>query len=434
METVQDWRARKRAELALIGARLPEAPAPGPLPDADAVVREKLALRARLIAAATLDLPDLVETNRLRTDSIAFGDFTLTWRYQRFDLELQGPMPYPALRAGAPNVARVDWTSSGMGSIAAILLGLQWLKWSAHVLIRHDAYFETLAVLRDLCPGVTTTVIPPGGDLRAAADAARAEGHERVLWWGDSFSQEDPAPDVAALPGAPIDHVVFDTTCYEASSPRLVTLRDACFAAGTPLTLVRSHVKIDFLGVEWGRLGSLFHLIAPHFTAERIDQFRQFAWCSSQTLRRIGATAIPLHLNPFLSDPAFQALNRGRVARIVAANRRAGKALRQALAGSPVPVRTFHHDLFVALGIFGESVGYEAARAASDDLVQTLRQAGVAARLANSFGFDFAAAAPFRDPVEFWDELRLAVPDWPDTWIDDLVERVARWAIARRTA
>ena len=45
---------------------------------------------------------------------------------------------------------------------------------------------------------------------------------------------------------------------------------------------------------------------------ERLDRFRNVSASGSVTLRRIGATAVPLHLNPFLGDAAFHVLNRGR--------------------------------------------------------------------------------------------------------------------------
>jgi len=427
MESVEEWRRRKRAEIELIAARVDDPPDPGPLPDPDAVVRAKLALRARVLAATILRLPDLVETNRLEADEMSVHDYRLVWRYQRFDLVLKGPEPYPGLMDGRPSVFRADWTSSGMGAIASVLLALQGLDRPVHLLAHHDAYFETLSTLRNLCPKLAVTVIPRGGSLHEAARAARS-GDRLVVWWGDSYSQRDPRPDLQALDGALFDHVLFDSTCYEASSPRLRAVLDAAADNGLPLVLVRSHLKLDFLGVEWGRLGSMLHYVTPFLSAERIARYRRLAASSARTLRRIGATAVPLHLNPFAADPGFHTLNRDRVARIVAANRRVAGALTETLAGAPVPVRTFHHGLFVTLGFFGTTVGPPSVRAASDDLVATLRAAGLSARLANSFAFDFVAVAPFRDSATGRDELRLAVPDWPEAWLDALATQVARWA------
>jgi hypothetical protein len=247
-----------------------------------------------------------------------------------------------------------------------------------------------------------------------------------VVVWVDSYSVDDPLPSLAGLEAPDADHVVVDTTCYEAGSPRIRDLADRAIAADSPVTLVRSHLKLDGLGVEYGRLGSVVHLATPMMSPERFDGYRAMRALDASVNRLVGASVVPLHLNPFLGDDAFQALNQERVERITAAGARVARDLREAFAGTTTTVRTFHHDLFACLGPWNASIGKHAVREALDHVVAHLRGRGHAARLANSFGFDFVAVAPFRDPETDWDQIRLGIPDWPDTWIQALTEDVVR--------
>jgi len=417
METVDAWRRRKRQEIDQLAARLRDAPDPGDLRDADAVAAAKLAVRARLVAQRSADT-DLVETNRLLEEERHLDPFELRWRYQRFDLVVKGPTPYPGLMEDRASVWSTRFTSSGMGGISPLLLAIQLRGAHPAVVVHEDTYFETLDCLKSITPNIDTTIAPAGADLTGPARDARARGADVVVVWLDSYTVTDPLDAIRDLGSADADHVVVDTSCYEATSPRVRALAERALDADSPVSLVRSHLKLDGLGVEYGRLGSVVHLATPMLPPPRFDGYRALRTLDGQMGRLVGATAVPAHLNPYLGDPAFHALNRDRVAHIQAAEERFAAALRAGLADRPIVVRTFHHRLFIALGPWSEPIGNVALRGALDALIARLRDRGHAVRLANSFGFDFVAAAPFRDPVTLFDQIRLSVPDWPEPWLD----------------
>jgi len=433
METVDAWRRRKRQEIDRLASRVANAPDPGDPRDADAVTAAKLALRARLVAQRASD-PDVVETNRTGEEERRLDPFDLRWRYQRFDLVVKGPSPYPGLMEDRPSVWSTRFTSSGMGAIGPLLLALQQRGARPAIVTHRDTYFETLDALQSLTPRIEATIVPPAADLAAAAREARARGADVVTVWLDSYTASDPLDAIRDLGPDDADHVVIDTTCYEATSPRIRALADRALEAEAPVALVRSHLKLDGLGVEYGRLGSVLHLATPMLSPARFGGFRDVRSLDALAGRLVGASAVPAHLNPYLGDPVFHALNRDRIARVEAAEQRFSAALRAGLADRPVVLRTFHHRLFVAFGPWAESVGNTALREALDVLVARLRGRGHAVRLANSFGFDFVAVAPFRDAVTGLDQIRLSVPDWPDPWLDALAFEViaafrdTRWA------
>jgi hypothetical protein len=427
METPAAYLARKNAELAWLNRKLRT-----PLPqqraeDPEAVVEQKFALRARLMAEAVEHFRYLTETNSLDDDVQTVPPFDLDYRYQRFDMVVRAPAIYPAERADHPLIRAVQYASSGMGAITSLLLALDKAPVASnHVVARRDVYFETQHVLRDLTT-LDYVAVDPEDDLPAAARAQ--EGHVTVLV--DSISARDDCGLFERLEPGTVDLLLFDSTCYEVGSERIERAVEAAVRLDTPLVLLRSHVKIDFLGVEYGRLGSAVFLVTPMCARETLTLFRALQQVCQRVMRLTGAAAVPTHLNPFLADPEFRAHNRARLARIVENNLRATERVAAALADTPIHVSRYHHGLFFTLGLLPES---DAAMAdvigLIRDLVCALRAQGLPLRYANSFGFDFAAVTHYRDARRL-EGIRVALPDHPTELVDRVCEALLQWCRQR---
>jgi len=423
METPAAYLARKNAELAWLNARLRQPLPRTPAEDPSAVVEQKFALRARLMAEAAERYRYLTETNSLDEDVQALPPFDLDYRYQRFDMVVRAPAIYPVEGADFPLIRAAQYASSGMGAITSLLLALDRAPVGAnHLVGRRDLYFETQHVLRDLT-SIDYVAVDPEGDLPAAARAL--DGHVTVLV--DSITARDDCDLFERLEPGTVDLLLFDTTCYEVGSERIERAVRAAVRLDVPLVLLRSHVKIDFLGVEYGRLGSAVFLVTPMCTRETLHLFRALQQVCQRVMRLTGAAAVPLHLNPFLADPEFRAHNCARIARMVENNQRATGRVAAGLADAPIHVSRYHHGLFFTLGLLPE--GEEAMAQVIGhirDLVDALRGQGLSVRYANSFGFDFAAVTHYRD-VRRLEGIRVALPDHPTPLVDRLCEALVAW-------
>ncbi|MBW1881706.1 MAG: hypothetical protein JRJ84_25385, partial [Deltaproteobacteria bacterium] len=219
--------------------------------------------------------------------------------------------------------------------------------------------------------------------------------------------------------------------CYEVGSERIARAVEAAMRLDAPVALLRSHVKIDFLGVEYGRLGPEVFLVTPMCARETLTLFRGLQQVCQRVMRLTGAAAVPLHLNPFLADPTFRAHNRARIARMIENNLRAAERVAAALEATPIHVSRYHHGLFFTLGLL--PVGDDAMIRVIEhirDLVDTLRAKGLPVRYANSFGFDFAAVTHYRDARRL-EGIRLALPDHPAELVDRLCDALLAWCRSR---
>jgi len=411
METLQEYLARKNRELAFLAACVrPDLPAPVATGLLE-VPRLKQALRTAQIAQAVTAHPDLLETNVRPGRERRFEVFSLGYYYQRFDMNVAGPPIHPALTADdAPALIRAErYFSSGMGAISAALLALDALpEGPRRVLLPADAYFETLQLLRSLPRRLEVEPQATLADLRAALQAAPGGA---VLYL-DSIAAEDPAALLSDLRADALRLLVLDSTCYDRADPRLLAFAQAAEALALPALLLRSHQKLDHLGIEHGRLGSLVSLLPPQATAASHRLLRDLL-AQADTLRRLlGSAAVPTFLLPYAADPAFLALNRERLELMADRNARAAAWLAARLP--PGTVRAYHHGRFLTLT--AASLGdlpQARLEEAVEELAATAAQEGLPARRAASFGFDFAALTVFPDLPTGHACLRVAFADHP---------------------
>lgn len=420
METGSAYFRRKRQELALISRSLsPPLRVPEPSTIAG-VIEAKFRLAAQLRAQHALRSWHHTETRWQAGVPLRAGPFEFDYRYQRADLTIsQGPLPYgsPERLAGA-EAEQVTYTCSGMAAISAVLLAAS-VPVGGTLFYKPGCYKETLE-LTTLMPGLQLF------ELDGSSKQCDRMHGKRILWLDcpaagetDSFWQANPDR---------IDLIVFDTTCFSAYSGRIRRIVTWARHAKTPVILVRSHTKLDSLGIEYGRLGSITFLTFPDLPELRGAKLRELARKVRELVRLLGNAALPAHFCPFVAGSEYAELYIRRNATLLRNNRLTTRILVRELGSSAL--RSYPHGLFSALvppcaWTEGDAI------AAAEDIAASLARQKLPVWHAGSFGFDFTAVEAYFDTYIGGHVLRIAAADLPSATCAHVADAIATWWMRR---
>lgn len=416
METTEAYLQRKYAELNLLDDCLDEPLAPAPPRTVDEVIELKFRLTAALRAQHDLGDWAATETAWSGQKNGRDGPYTFSYDYQRADLDVAGPSFYDIDdEFGYETI----YTSSGMASIAALVLA------STHVFDRADivalpgTYGETIEFIEGY-----------GRHLRiVAADGALSEPvsrspSARILLLDSCAVAKDFEACLRSL-WTQFDLCVFDTTCFSGGSGRIRRALRKARREGLPMALVRSHTKLDSLGAEYGRLGSTSFIHNQKNDLWRHSRLGKLPDEMRNAVRLLGGAALPAHFPPYVGSSDYWSLTTRRVAAILRNGRHIARFFREALDGL-VAELNFAHGLYVTLKC-RQPLNDEAARQAASKMSDDLSRAGFPIRHAGSFGFDFSAVEWFHDVKSDDFSVRVAVPDLPTRLWQDQTGAVARW-------
>ena len=414
VDDVAQYLERKSREIALLDACLTTSlglPAPASI---DEVIDVKLKLAGALRAERALASWAITETARPPEEEWQSGAFTLSYGYQRADLDVRGPALYPALDSKGHAVEAL-YTCAGMGAAAALFTALAQVCGALQVHVPREGYGETRELLERFGPRVR---IAPWPSRRALAAPSGA----RVLLV-DSVTEiprhGDPLPRDTAL-------VAFDTTCFWRTSGRIARVVRWARRHDVPVALFRSHNKLDSFGVEYGRLGSIvltWRRAAAHSMRDVVRETRD-------AIRLLGVAPIPAHLPPFADDDAYVRASVQRTGALIRNARRLHERLRRSPLAPGVVL--FPHGLYLTIAASADLRVQDMKRAAAA-LCAALTAKGLPARHAGSFGFDFIAIEWFCHSRTGKIVLRIAPGDGPLPMIDALADGIVEW-FARQTA
>jgi hypothetical protein len=405
---------RRHAEITLLSRCLAQSEATLPA-EPRAALEQKLHLAAKLRAQQCLQHWAVTETAPHPSVSTTEGSQpayqparTFSYNYQRADLEVHGAPVYPRLHA--PTL----YTSCGMSAIHSLLSALLQLNARLDIRIAADCYDETRELFASFAPQITARA-DDGLDPELVAPAGTA----RLLWL-DSSSR---ASGLRALRATRrFDLVVFDSTCAWRGSRRVQHVIEWARSTRVPLVLVRSHLKLDSLGIEYARLGSIVAAMRP--VPSRSAPWTGNVWEQLQRMVRLtGAAAVPSHLAPFAQGPEYEACCRRRTAALMRSTRLLTRALRRAF---PDTIATYQHSLYLTLDA-GPGLGVDDAIGLADDMAGALASRGLPVRHAGSFGFDFVAIDRFPHPDDGHNLIRVAGADLPLQIMERVAGDLAAW-------
>jgi hypothetical protein len=416
METFETYLERKYQEITLLNACLC-GPQNLPRPrSVDEIIRTKFQLTAALRAEHELQDWKATETAWSATARPASGPFVFSYDYQRADLSVSGPMFY---EPGAGYTSEMHYTASGMAAISAVMLSCAKVLANGEILALPCSYPETLELVEHFAPGVR--LVSPKLPL-----VTTRTGVPKILLL-DSCLPAKAFEAILRAGGSALELLIFDTTCFAVRSVRIRRVLHWARRYQVPVVMVRSHSKLDSLGAEYGRLGSVTFVrwndggcyAASSLIVERLTAEVRNA------IRLLGGAALPAHFPPYVGSDAYWTLTKKRVAAILHNGRQTARLFGRALPSQSAQLH-FTHGLYVTLRArdpLDEATARQTAEAMSCDLSRK----GHAIRHAGSFGFDFATAEWVRDATTAQYSVRVAVPDLPTRLWNDLSAAIASW-------
>jgi hypothetical protein len=415
METIAAYLIRKREELQLLnGCLRRQLDLADPMSVAD-VVRYKFQVTAALRAEHALHDWTVTETAWSQNPQAA-GPFQFRYDYQRADLKVDGPSFYGKI--GNAATYETIYMASGMAAIAALLLASAQVTKQAELLVMQGSYPETLEFVHGYAPHLR---IMPLGPIPNEVEGRASRSRILLL---DSCTPTDGFRRMLCFSRPTLDLVIFDTTCYSGESARIRCVLDWARKWGIPVVMMRSHTKLDSLGVEYGRLGSTIFVHYKDDDPWMRTKFRELPDQTRSAFRLLGSAALPAHFPPYIGNYTYSVLNKKRMAAILRNYRRALEFF-NSVPQAP-PVEHFSHGLYVKLRSAQELVE-ESAREAAERMSKDLSERGLPMRHAGSFGFDFAAAEWCQSSISRGYRVRLSVPDLPTVLWDDVLRAVAEW-------
>jgi hypothetical protein len=340
METVHTYLDRKHEEISLLNACLRRPFRLRMAKTVNAIVEQKFRLAAALKAQEACDHWAFTETAWAAENVHRSGPFRFRYDYQRAGLEVAGPPIYELLKSVPPDhFQRTVYTSSGMAAISAVLAALEQLNKPVEVIAFPTTYSETLELIENYSQNLQLQWFTNRRQPGSKSSSCRA-------LWLDCCMQPATFKDILSSSAHSFDLILFDTTGLWIGSGRIRRLLNWAIGAGVPIILLRSHTKLDSLGVEYGRLGSMVFVDVPGCGLAKDASLEWIANQAANAIRLFGGTALPAHFPPFAGSRNYESLSRRRIAAMLHNSRRIRKRLRILMPSAELD---FVHGLYVVL-------------------------------------------------------------------------------------
>ena len=184
--------------------------------------------------------------------------------------------------------------------------------------------------------------------------------HLKIFGW--KFNQNEPAqPSILIFDSstfqardqieslnlkAKVRLIIFDTTCFSRQSPFFFKALKVLKKFNCPIVLVRSALKLDNLGMEWGRFGHLLYL-----DSKRSPELESLIATYNQLTSHFGTSASTRQVYPFYDNSTMQTLGENWAERIRKSNQLAVASLRQNSGLSDKDIVEYQHQNFFWLSL-----------------------------------------------------------------------------------
>jgi len=415
MITQEDYKRQKKLEIDCLSSFTGKPYSLNTFsPDEVFAVKEEIKIELQKQAIDTL-LP-WGETNCSPFLDFEFHDHHFRYTYQREDLHAE-PQTLFSKTYNFPLPKEVDtagfYTNCGMSAISGTLFTIASIFPNTyHLYCDEDTYFETRLLIKHHIPSL----------LQAGSN-----GTGPYLYIVDTSAVPDIdswTPKIEASKNGDLSIVIIDTTCYPLQSHKIQNFVEIALQKNVLVVLVRSHEKLDFMAMEYSRLGSanfIYNNTLPDPTKRKISTLIEGF---KQTMALLGLNFSLTSIPPFLTNKEFHEINATRIQRSAQNNLEIAIKLNAEITGkTPFSVKRSAHNLFFCIN-FNNFFSDKKLFALEDNLVKILSKNNIPTREVASFAFDFIAIIDFALPNE--DKLlRFSIPDFPSENIAKCVSIIA---------
>lgn len=314
-------------------------------------------------------------------------DCTFDYEYQRYDgiISYEFVSNIIPLYANSNIAKRTFFVTSGMGAISSLIISLFSYD-NYDIRYSPDIYYETAWML----------------DL-----FNKKEG--TVIYYIDSI-QCNPLDTYYDIPnGANSQIAIVDTTCWSFEQSERV-IKDILCKCGLCIAL-RSHTKLDMLGTEYSKLGSITYYTSKLANNDLITVFKKIIYNHMSFIGHLGLWATPDAIPIFWKDPSFIQVSDNRIAALRSVNRYAADVLSD---NPKIPFTLPEHSLFVLLKIAEiRSDQINCFKELLNDYITKEQLKGTPVRRAAGFGFDDTVIDLYYDYKSKRNILRIAYGDIP---------------------
>lgn len=252
-------------------------------------INVKRELRAKLISEFISDNPDIVNTNR---NFCEYEDlpFEYIYGYQRFDMRIKCDCFFQNLYSVSNDIHQVFFTNSGMSAIYSFLSSISMIE-KVSMTIMGDTYVETKKIIEKL--KISYNQI----------------SNFQILY----LDTTNKYPLFQILDSTDLSNyqiIAIDTTCYDYDE--LSRLSKYYSTSNSLFVLLRSHMKLDMLGTEYAKLGSIVYIKKN----ETVPWEENLITENKEFLSLIGGFAYPEDIPVFWKNKKTFKLNAKRIKQI----------------------------------------------------------------------------------------------------------------------
>ena len=277
---------------------------------------------------------------------------------------------------------RTCFTNCGMSAISVLLLVLNEC-FRTQITHQKDIYFETYLMIKKF--------------------KLNHFFHSLRVLWLDFISYNPNFHKFLSKNNA--DVVVIDTTCL-VDKAILKKLVEKVKNQKKLFILVQSHTKLDMLGTEYSKLGSITFLLPPKIDKKYLNLISTYNFF----LGKFGVKASIKDIPPFWFNTDFNRINNERLYYLQKNTQYVYKQLIRHYNDFIIP----KHNLFLLKPANGQSIETIKERLKHNKYIS----------FSGSFGFDFICIDTYFDVAQKRQLIRIALSDYPKEIIDTVIKDI----------